>query len=55
VAQTILDEFRHDQPLEAKYRGIMQRVKAMKIPYSGVDIADLAAQHLHEKGIKVWR
>ena len=55
VAQTILDKFRLNQPLEVKYRDTMQRVKAMKIPYSGVDIADLADQHLHEKGIKVWR
>jgi len=55
VAQTILDEFRLDQPLEVKYRDIMQKVRAMKIPYSGPDVADLAAQYLHEKGIKVWR
>jgi len=55
VAQTILDEFRLDQPLEVRYTEIMHRVKAMKIPYSGPDVADLAAQYLHEKGIKVWR
>ena len=55
VAQTILDEFTEAQPMEVKYRDIMLRVKAMKIPYSGHDVADLAAQYLHEKGIKVWR
>jgi len=55
VAQTILDEFRRDQPMEVKYADIMFRVKAMKVPYSGLDVADLAAQYLHEKGIKVWR
>jgi len=55
VAQTILDEFKRDRPMEVKYRDIMQRVKAMKIPYSGPDVTDLAAQYLHEKGIKVWR
>jgi len=33
----------------------MHRFKATKIPYSGPKVADLAAQHLHEKGIKVWR
>jgi len=55
VAQTILDEFKRDQPLEVKYTEIMQRVRAIKIPYNGPDVADLAAQYLHEKGIKVWR
>jgi len=55
VAQTILDEFTLDRPLEVRYTEIMQRIRAMKIPYSGPDVADLAAQYLHEKGIKVWR
>jgi len=55
VAQTILNEFTGERPMEVNYRDIMQRVKTMKIPYSGVDIADLIAQYLHEKGIKVWR
>jgi len=55
VAQTILDEFTEDRPMEVKYRDIMLKIKAMKIPYSGPDVADLAAQYLHEKGIKVWR
>ena len=55
VAQTILDEFKLDQPMEVKYTDIMHRVKAMNVPYSGPDVADLAAQYLHEKGIKVWR
>jgi len=55
VAQTILDEFTEDRPLEVRYIDIMQKVRAMKIPYSGPDIADLAAQYLHEKGIKIWR
>jgi len=55
VAQTILDEFTVNQPMEVKYTDIMQRVRAMKIPYGGPDVADLASQYLHEKGIKVWR
>jgi len=55
VAQTILDEFTEDRPMGVKYADIIVRVKAMKIPYSGPDVADLAAQYLHEKGIKVWR
>lgn len=55
VAQTILDEFKEDRLMEVNYQVIMLKVKAMKIPYSGPDVADLAAQYLHEKGIKVWR
>jgi len=55
AAQTILDEFTEDRPMEIKYGDIMLRVKAMKIPYSGLDIADLTAQYLHEKGFKIWR
>jgi hypothetical protein len=34
---------------------IMHRVKAMKIPYSSPDVANLAARYFHEKDIKVWR
>lgn len=34
---------------------IMHRVKTMKILFSGPNVADLAAQYLHEKGIKIWR
>jgi len=55
VAQTILDEFRLNRTMEVKYTDIMHMVKTMKIPYSGSDVADLAAQYFHEKGIKVWR
>ncbi len=56
VAQTILDEFQEKEaPLEIKYTEIMIHVKELKIPFKGPDIADLAAQYLHERGIKVWR
>jgi len=55
VAQTILDEFKLGQPKEINYRDIMFRVKEMKIPFRAPDISDLAAQYLHEKGVKVWR
>lgn len=56
VAQTILDDFQENgEPLEINYRDIMSQVKELKIPFKGPDIADLAAQYLHEKGIKVWR
>lgn len=56
VAQTILDEFQEEgKPLEINYRDIMGQVKSLKIPFKGPDIAELAAQYLHERGIKVWR
>jgi predicted transcriptional regulator len=56
VAQTILDEFTEKhEPMEINYMEIMSHVKALKIPFKGPDIADLAAQYLHEKGIKIWR
>jgi hypothetical protein len=54
VAQTILDEYR-GKPPEVNYKDIMLRVKEMKIPFKTPDIADLAAQYLHEKGVKIWR
>jgi len=56
IAQTILDEYRKKgKPREVKYTEIMIHVKELKIPFTGPDIADLAAQYLHENGIKVWR
>jgi hypothetical protein len=56
VAQTILEEFQvTGKPLEIQYRDIMGKAKELKIPFKGPDIADLAAQYLHERGIKVWR
>jgi predicted transcriptional regulator len=56
IAQTILDEFSETgRPMEINYRDIMTQVKELKIPFKSPDIADLAAQYLHEKGIKVWR
>src|SRR4030042_5590642 len=42
VAQTILDEYR-GRATEVSYRDIVLRVKEMRIPYSGPDVADLAA------------
>jgi hypothetical protein len=55
VAQTILDEFRDGRPREVNYRDIVLKVKVMRIPFKGPDIADLAAQYLHDNGFKVWR
>jgi hypothetical protein len=40
VAQTILDEFKDGGPREVSYRDIMARVREMRIPFKGGDIAD---------------
>jgi predicted transcriptional regulator len=56
VAQTILDQFvEKDAPMEISYRDIIVKVRELKIPYRAPDIADLTAQYLYEKGLKIWR
>lgn len=56
VAQAILDDFyKKGKPMEISIRDIFVQVKALKIPFTSPDIADLAAMYLHEKGVKVWR
>jgi hypothetical protein len=41
--------------IEISYKEIVIHVKELKIPFRTPDIANLAADYLHEKGIKVWR
>ena len=56
VAQTILDEYIAPREVfEISYREIVIKVKELRIPFSTSDIANLAAQYLHEQGVKVWR
>jgi len=55
VGQTILEEWMAKGLKEIHYHEIMREVKELKMPFRGSDIADLAAQFLHENGIKVWR
>lgn len=56
LAQTILEEYiAPRQVMEITYREIVIRVKELKIPFRSSDVANLAAQYLHEQGIKVWR
>jgi len=55
ISQAILDEFTEEQHREIRYPEIMVRVRALKIPFVGSDVADLAASYLHEQGVKVWR
>jgi len=56
VAQTIMDEYADRLNVqEISYREIMIRIKELQIPFRKPDIAHLAAQYLHERGVKVWR
>jgi predicted transcriptional regulator len=56
VAQTILEEYSTRGKLEEiNYRDIIVQVKELSLPFKTPDVADLAAQYLHERGIKVWR
>jgi len=56
VAQTILEDYMKKRKVEeVSYREILIVVREMRIPFKTPDIADLAAQYLHERGIKVWR
>lgn len=56
VAQSILDDYVAKRKLdEISYREIIVQIKELRLPYRAPDIADLAAQYLHEKGVKVWR
>lgn len=55
ISQAILDEFTPGEPREVKFAELMIRVKSLRLPFVGVDVADLAANYLHESGVKVWR
>ena len=55
VAQTILDQYTQKGQREISYRDLVSAIKEMNIPFKTPDIADLAAQYLGEKGLKVWR
>ncbi len=56
VAQRILDAYLVPRRLnEIGYREILVQIRELRIPFMSADIADLAAQYLHEKGVKVWR
>jgi predicted transcriptional regulator len=56
VAQTILDEYINRRKIdEITYKEIIMQVKELRIPFRTPDIANLAANYLNDKGIKVWR
>ena len=53
IGQTILEEWMAKGLKEIHYRQVMQEIKELKIPFKGIDIADITAQFLHENGITV--
>lgn len=56
VAQTILDEYLSARNAnEITYREILIHVKELSLPFHRSDVAEITAQYLHEKGVKVWR
>lgn len=56
VAQSMLDNYLKPRQLqEVSYREILIHIKEMRVPFRAPDIAALAAQYLHERGVKVWR
>ena len=56
VAQTILEEYLPSKATkEITYKEIVLQVKSLKLPFNTPDIAELAAQYLHEQGVRIWR
>jgi len=56
VAQTILDNYlSKSRTLEITYREIVLQIKRLRIPFNTSDIAELTAQYLYERGIRIWR
>lgn len=55
VAQDILDNYLSKWQKEITYREIFDYIKKAKTHFMVSDVADLAAQYIQEKGVKVWR
>ena len=56
IAQTLLDEYISKRSVnEVTYREILLQVKRLNIPFNTSDIAELTAQYLVEKGVRIWR
>jgi len=54
VAQSMLTRY-VVKPKEVSYREILIHIRELRVPFTAPDIADMSAQYLHERGIKVWR
>ena len=56
LAQTLLTEYLEKRErCEISIREILIFVREVKLPYSSVDVAEIVAELLSEKGIKIWR
>lgn len=56
IAQTILEDYiTKRQVTEITYKEILVVIKELKVPFRVPDIAELTANCLSERGIKVWR
>ena len=56
LAQTLLTEYLEKRErCEISIREILIFIREVKLPYSSVDVAEIVAELLSEKGIKIWR
>ena len=56
MAQLLMDEYLEPREMrEISYREILTFIKRKHVTFVVPDIAHLAAQYLHERGVKVWR
>ena len=56
LAQTLLTEYLEKRErCEISIREILIFVREVKLPYSSADVAEIVAELLSEKGIKIWR
>lgn len=55
LAEKVVQDLLKPHIAEVSYRDIVNYVKQQGLGFRAHDIADIAAQYLHEQGIKVWR
>lgn len=56
VVWTILDEYVKKRSVrELTFREILVHVREIHMPFRASDVAELMAEYLSEKGMKVWR
>jgi len=56
LAQTLLTKYlEKNESSEISIREILIFVREVKLPYSSIDVAEIVAELLSEKGIKIWR
>jgi len=55
IAQTILEDYSKRNLNELSFRELLIYVKEKRLPFRAGDIADLTAEYLTDRGMKVWR